>query len=280
MIPEPMIDFVIIGAMKAGTTTLHKYLKQSREVNMCKLKEPRFFSLPGEFSGTWDKGLDWYASLFDARRGLRGEASTCYTKLPISSGVAERLFTVNPKLKIIYLVRNPIDRAISHYLHKVRFNYEGQFIHEALGASDSIYIQCSKYFMQLSEYLRFFSPEQILVMPSESLWSSPETYLPILHGFLGIENLMSHPLLRAANCTSDKLKNSLLSTAENPAQKQLWLAVSGDSLSKVVKARDIGERLGFGSVDRLRLARVLESDTDSLFRWLGYQIPQWEKSEV
>src|SRR4029079_2322923 len=108
MIRDDLPTFIVIGAMKAGTTSLARYLGEHPDVFVCSPKEPQFFIE----SGTWDRGVAWYRELFAGGRDsiARGEASTDYSKLPRHGGVVDRIAEVAPEARIVYLVRDPIER--------------------------------------------------------------------------------------------------------------------------------------------------------------------------
>ena len=109
-------DFVIIGAMKCGTTTLASQLGAQPGIFMSTPKEPNFFSDDAVYA----QGIGWYRRLFDpAPDGtLRGEASTHYTKLPTYPDTTTRLSETLEDPKLIYLIRDPMARAVSHYIHE------------------------------------------------------------------------------------------------------------------------------------------------------------------
>src|SRR5688572_24468381 len=110
-------NFFIIGAMKAGTTSLWQYLRRHPEIFMSKLKEPGYFTEELR----WDQGIEWYRSLFDDAGSARavGEASTSYTKWPRFAGIPARMHALVPEARLIYLVRDPGDRIRSHYIHNL-----------------------------------------------------------------------------------------------------------------------------------------------------------------
>ena len=137
--------FLIIGTMKGGTTSLHRYLRQHPEVFMPERKELNFFL--DEYAGppidppeerNWSRGITWYERQFAGAERERavGEASANYSRYPTYPGVAERIAEVVPKVKIIYLVRNPIDRVFSHYLHDVANGREQCPLHIAVRRDD------------------------------------------------------------------------------------------------------------------------------------------------
>lgn len=110
--------FFIIGAAKAGTTSLHWYLDQHPEVGMSTIKEPNFLSGPENgipYPTRRITELSDYRRLFDPTYPVRGEASPSYTNSPRRRGVPERVKKLVPAARFIYLVRDPVERTISHY---------------------------------------------------------------------------------------------------------------------------------------------------------------------
>ena len=101
--------------MKCGTTSLYRYLALHPQIAMSQRKELDFFKTDADFA----KGLEWYSAQFPDDSGVRGEASPNYSKFHIFPGVPDRMRSVLPDIKLIYLVRNPVERAVSHYMHSV-----------------------------------------------------------------------------------------------------------------------------------------------------------------
>ena len=159
--------FVVIGAMKSGTTSLHEYLRTHPTVFMPAVKETHFFDAT---QGNWHRGLAWYESQFGwASPGdVVGEASPGYTRHPAIPGVAGRLASVLPGARLVYLVRHPIDRMRSQYQQNVLYEGEPQSIDDAL-LGNPHYLDCSRYAMQLDQYLEHFPEDHILVVTSEDL---------------------------------------------------------------------------------------------------------------
>jgi hypothetical protein len=176
--------FLVIGAMKAGTTSLYEYLRAHPQVFMATPKELHFFPA----SKHWRDGVDWYAAHFelagDAR--ARGEISPSYSQADQFPGVAARVAQIVPDAKIVYLVREPVARAQSMYLHEVAAGRETLPIEEAL-ASKPLYVNSSRYATQLDEYLPFFSRERIFVCTSDALRSDRAGALRRLFTFLGVD---------------------------------------------------------------------------------------------
>jgi hypothetical protein len=159
-------NLVIIGGLKCGTTSLHHYLGLHPEIQMSRPKELNFFV--AELN--WDLGLDWYASRFDDRYRVRGESSPHYTNMPRFEGVAERIREhLGPDVKLIYMVRDPIKRIQSHWVHATGAGYEARPLEPTLSASDSAYVHRSQYWLQLQPFLELFEHDQIEVYSQEEL---------------------------------------------------------------------------------------------------------------
>jgi hypothetical protein len=174
--------FLLIGAMKSGTTTLYWYLAQHPDVFMPALKEPNFFN------DHWHRGVGWYERLFAPAGGTlaRGEASVRYTSFPDDPECPGRIASVVPEVRLLFLVREPVDRIQSHYLHEVAALRERRPLEQAL-RENPIYLDRSRYAMQLERYLEHFPREQLLVLRAEELFRAPQDVLPRVYGFLGVD---------------------------------------------------------------------------------------------
>ena len=158
-------NLIVIGGLKCGTTSLHHYLNLHPEVSMSRPKELNFFV--AELN--WDLGPDWYASHFSPAATVRGETSPHYTNLPRFDGVAGRIGSVlGGEVRVIYVVRDPIERILSHYLHNVGGGYEQRPLAEAL-ADPGAYVARSRYAMQIEPYLAELGPERVTIVSQEEL---------------------------------------------------------------------------------------------------------------
>ena len=184
--------FIVIGAMKAGTTSLYHYLRNHEQIFMPKIKELDFFAE----GGNWSRGLDWYRQQFNGAGDAvaRGEASTVYTKYPQYDGVPERIAGVVPDVRLIYVVRDPIVRMRSHYQHRVALGAETAPPDVAL-LENPIYLDYSSYAMQLERYLDHFPREQLLVVTSEALLHERAATVRQVYEFLGVDPTLSPPAL-------------------------------------------------------------------------------------
>jgi glycosyltransferase involved in cell wall biosynthesis len=170
---------MIIGAMKCGTTSLFEYLKSHPAICPSIVKEPEFFStkqlhkLPVEnYEELW--------SFDKAKHSYAMEASTGYTKFPFEKEVAKRIYDYGIRPKLLYIVRNPFDRIISH----CRFMREKG--DSKLQFTDQQVILTSNYFVQLEQFDQYF-PNSILVLDFDDLKKSPKLLLDRVNDFLGIE---------------------------------------------------------------------------------------------
>jgi len=178
-------NLIIIGAMKAATSSLHYYLDAHPSVSMSSPKELDYFVAEGP--GTWHRGQQWYESHFRSTV-VRGESSPNYTKRALFPGVPERMHSIIPDVKLIYILRDPIDRMLSHYVHNVSRGAERRPVHEALGGDlgQNHYVQCSRYFEQLSPYLDFFRATNILVLTLEDLRGNAAGVMTRAFEFVGL----------------------------------------------------------------------------------------------
>jgi sulfotransferase family protein len=181
-------NLIVIGAMKCGTTSLHRYLRLHPEISMSAPKELNYFVKDLQ----WGLGEEWYRSHFDPRLPVRGESSVHYTNFPRFDGVAERIHEFVPEAKLIYVVRDPIERMLSHYVHNRAGGYELLDAEEAL-SRPSAYIDRSRYFMQLSQYLERFVPERVHIITQEELNAEREQTLRRTFEFLGVDSGFASP---------------------------------------------------------------------------------------
>lgn len=203
-------NFLIIGAMKSGTTSLYQYLTQHPQIYMSSVKEPKFFALEGT---TWDcqplgpgglskiKGIrDWqtYQDLFSGVSGETaiGEASPLYIYAPLA---AEKIRQTLPDVKIVAILRNPVDRAYSHFLHWVQrgleplsadflkaWNEEDRRIAENWSPNYH-YKHRGFYYHQLQRYYDRFDPDSIRVYLFEELQQDPIALVRDLFAYLEVD---------------------------------------------------------------------------------------------
>ncbi len=153
-------DFLVVGAMKAGTTTLFRDLHLHPQLYLPEDKEPESLCDDGIMTSG---GRRDYSRLFGhvAADQLCGEASTAYTKLPDFTGVAPRAKKVlGHRLKVIYIVREPISRIVSHHYHEYALGMVEADINEVV-RREHRFVNYSKYAMQISRWIECFGREQV-----------------------------------------------------------------------------------------------------------------------
>jgi sulfotransferase family protein len=176
-------NLIVIGGLKCGTTSLHHYLNLHPDVAMSRPKELNFFV----DQLNWPLGPDWYAAHFDADAAVRGESSPHYTNRPRFPGVAERMRETIGESRLIYVVRDPIDRMLSHYLHNVGGGYEDRGLAEAFSDPESSYVARSRYAFQLEPYLDAFAPERIEIVTREELKDERSDAMRRVFAFLDLD---------------------------------------------------------------------------------------------
>lgn len=187
--PGRMPDFLIIGAMKSGTTSFFNLLGRHPSIFVPYWKELQYFSRDHKYA----LGEKSYTEHFtEAKKDqIVGEGSTCYSRWPHYPHAAERIAARLPDIKLIYLMRHPVERAYSHYGHIMQeriVKKEGPILtfEEAL-RDDKEIIDASLYKMQIERYLELFERDQILFLTFDELVSSPDELLQQTQEFLGVE---------------------------------------------------------------------------------------------
>lgn len=200
-------NFLIIGAMKGGTTSLFNYLSVHPEVFMSRTKELHYFVAEKNLR----RGNGWYERQFREADDAAavGEASTDYTKYPLFRGVPKRIADLIPGVRLIYVVRHPLERIRSHYLHDVARGRERRPIDEAVSGNEH-YLAPSRYALQIEEYLKHFPREQLLLVTSESLRNDRAAAMRRVHDFIGVNSCWSTPVQnREFNATVQKMAPGL-----------------------------------------------------------------------
>ncbi|MGI9157626.1 MAG: sulfotransferase family protein [Marmoricola sp.] len=169
---------VVVGAMKCGTSALHAYLDAHPDIAMAATKEANFFFGSGQppagpentwwREGQWHRGAGWYADQFDEACRVRGESSPGYTD-PSHPEVPARMAVLLPAVRLVYLVRDPVDRAVSQYRHHARDGSERRPIEEALLDPESQYLARSRHHERIEPFLEHFAREQLLVVVQERM---------------------------------------------------------------------------------------------------------------
>jgi hypothetical protein len=177
-------SFLIIGAMKAATSTLHEQLGRQPGIFLPELKEPNFFSDDANYA----RGIEWYASQFAEAKpeSLLGEVSTHYTKRPTHPHTIERMREWFESPRFIYVMRHPVDRLISQYMHQCS---EGEIkcdLEVAIERHPEL-IHYSRYAFQIEPYLAAFGEKSVLPVIFERLTRDPDEEFARICEFIGYE---------------------------------------------------------------------------------------------
>ncbi len=195
-------SFIICGTQKGGTTSLYYYLCDQPNISMAKYKEVHYFDL------NYHRSIQWYKKHFynikSEKKIAIGEISPLYMYF---EEVPERIKALIPNVKLIFILRNPVNRAYSHYWHAINLGYEHLCFEEAIKKEEErlsrgdifqrqhySYKDMGKYAIQLKRYMKYFPKEQMLILITEELKEEPAKVMKKIFEFLEID----------ANFTSDK----------------------------------------------------------------------------
>ena len=248
-------DFMIIGAMKAGTTSLFKYLSKHPDLYLSVPKEVHFFDGgKNPKVDTFAKGEAWYRAHFPLKKELSKnakvyEASPVYIFNPLAP---KRIFDTVPDVKLILLLRNPTERAVSHYLHGARRNWDDLPFYEALQAEEArlkpliaaqdyknrAYIEYSyksrgRYKEQIERYLQYFAREQMLIIDSKNLFSHTDRTVRRVFEFIGVNSDFQVDDFSTVNSAPNKKKfephvYEYLDNYFNPYNQELYELLGED----------------------------------------------------
>ena len=265
--------FFIIGAMKAGTTSLYNYLADHPDLYASPKKEPRVFREARDL----DLIRAEFLKLFEGRTSERWcfEGSTAYTKFPRFAGIPGRIAAIAPESRFIYLVRNPVDRTWSQYLHNLANGRESRPLLRAV-REDAQYLETSRYAQQLQQYLRVFPRERILIQVFEDLVADPKARVREACRFLEVDATFEPSTSAVAfNASSEKVAAPSPIRAARalgihdcvPWRIRRWLKDKGNPLpqKKSVMPPEV----------RAELAAALAGDIDQFFDLLGHRIAAW-----
>ena len=186
-------DFLGIGTQKGGTTTLHDLLRKDKRIGLPRKKEVHYFDQEDQLP------VKWYADQFInlSNKQVIGEITPYYMHHPLAPN---RIKKIIPDVKLIALLRDPVDRAISQYFHSQRNGFEHLSLFNAIEMEDErmatggryshqkhSYITRSRYEEQLNRYLKIFKPNKLLIIKSEDLFKRPSQSWVTIQMFLGLD---------------------------------------------------------------------------------------------
>lgn len=284
-------NFFVIGAAKAGTTSLHEYLAAHPQIQMSAVKEPNYFapddrSAAGRRHSPVIRDRDRYEALFDPAAALRGESSPAYSQYPRRPGVPERIHELVPEARFIYLVRDPIERIRSFYMQRASLGDYPPFA-EALGDIDdpaNDYICPSRYRTQADRYVAVFGRDRLLVVDQRDLRDDRAASLGRIFDFLGADpaGFWDRSYEREANRGDQKrrytpayarLSRSPLARAAHgalPERLRRTIASSGRrALKRPLEAPGVEPGL------HARLTEILAPEAEGLRELTGQRFETW-----
>ncbi|MEQ9552856.1 MAG: sulfotransferase [Coleofasciculus sp. G3-WIS-01] len=266
-------SFIIIGAMKCATSTLHEQLAVQPGIFMSELKEPNFFSDDDQYA----KGMDWYLAHFQPANAndICGESSTHYTKFPTYPKTIERLYNHLPDVKLIYVMRHPIDRLVSQYIHEWSQRVITVEINQAIAQHPEL-IYYSQYTRQLQPYFDTFGQQRILPVFLERLFKYPQQELERVCGFIGYPG---QPIwdneLSTRNVSTERMRTSKIRDffVEAPLLKQMRRWLIPKSFRNWVRSLwTMKQKPELESEQVEHLQAIFDQDLAVLGSWLGIEL--------
>jgi hypothetical protein len=266
-------DFIVIGAMKSATSTLHNQLSAQPGIFMSSPKEPNFFSDDKVYS----QGLDWYSGLFNeaVAENICGESSTHYTKLPDYPQTIQRLKAAIPQPKLIYVMRHPVDRLISHYMHQWSEGVISCDINQAIDRYPEL-VDYSCYGMQITPYLQEFGSDAVLPLFFDNLKNSKDKALNRVGEFIGC----TEPLTWIDDLTQDNQSSQRIRKFYGYELLVNWKPMAWvrknlipQSLRNRVKKQLImQQRPQISDAQRERITEIFNRDLKIVGDWLGVEL--------
>jgi len=263
-------NLIIIGAMKGGTTSLYHYLASHPEVEPSAIKETDYF----KSEETFGRGSAWYESLFRQPRPFAFEASISYTQRHLYPGVPQRIHALVPRARLVYVLRDPIERILSHYVHNRITGLESRTLPEALNTPGTNYILTSRYHHQIEAYLDLFPREQLLLVESEHLREDPAAVVTELFEAIGLSpDYDADVLRRRFHTSSAKRRPSPLERNLTAKTDNRYLLAAIRLATRPLRARV--ERPTLTAADRERLVASLAPDVAKLRAFSGTPFSRW-----
>jgi hypothetical protein len=286
-------NLFVVGSMKAGTSSLARYLGAHPEIFMTSdPKEPTYFLtreqlldvLPGvEKRGFW-RGEEYYLRLFEPAgdRPIVGEASANYARLHRVEGVPDRIHAFNPDARILFIMRDPVERTLSHYWYMVRCFEERRSLLTAIH-EDPDYVDTSDYGLQLRPYLRLFGSERVLAITTEALAQQPAATMAGVFSWLGVDPTHIPPNLDERVNETPEVVTQVRGTGlvQRFRHSAFWNALGPRVPASL---RQFGRQLAVkpverGSVDaaaaRRHLRPIQRPQVAALEDLLGRKFPEW-----
>ena len=271
-----IVNFIILGAMKSGTTTLTKMLREHPKLDIPP-RELQFFS----DVSSWNDKLELYHQNFiGSPDKVKGEASTHYAFYPnYNLNIWDDIYEYNPKMKFIYVLRDPYDRTISQYMHMYERGYISCDLEKAIRTVPSL-INNSRYYTQIIPFIRKFGADKVLILNFEDLITNAQTEINKVCSFLEVDNFEIKNIIHE-NVTIGggkwHIKYDHLKTKLNRFRKllprqlrnRIWDVITGR------KKRAFKVKPKLEMQQRQIITNLLELDFLALEKLTGYKYSNW-----
>ena len=274
--------FVVAGTQKAATTWLYECLREHPEVFVSRPKELHFFCPKGQcWKSRADLGLEWYRAQFpETGYKALGELSIDYMFYP---DVARQIAALNPKTRVLFILRNPVERAYSAYwMH--RRGKAGMPPFAEFVRPDSDFVARGLYWHQIERYLAVLPREQIKVLIYESIRTDPKAFLSTVYRFVGVMDDFSPPSVHQ-NIGATKELPPMLSRLfyrkvspilQHPVAAATWRAVKRTTgINRVREGAPSTSYAPLGAEEGARLRSLYREENERLFEFLGFRVAQW-----
>jgi hypothetical protein len=264
-------DFIIVGAMKSGTSSLHEYLDQLPTVCMSRPKEPAYF-VPERFA--WHS-QEWYETFFTNKPDAShfGEASPHYAIRHVYPGVAHLIHSTVPAARIVYIVRDPVERIRSEWIHHVaRGRITKSLSDELREPCESVLFHTSRYRWQVEPYVERFGEDGVLVLSMEELQRRPRTTFSTLVRFLGVADDVP------AATVSQRFNESVDKRRPNAVGRMLLQHPRARRFAQARLPRIMGTRIESPVWEpdvRARVTEALRADVEGLRTMTGNAFGDW-----
>jgi hypothetical protein len=270
--------FLVIGAMKSGTSSLRDYLGAHPEVFIPPEEELHYFVE----AINWKEGLAWYRERFAGAGDATavGEKSPTYTMVPEHPGVPQRIAELLPEVRMVYVVRHPLQRIKSHFVHQFGRGHEHLPINRAV-REDPRYLDTTRYTMQLERFLDWFPEDQLLVATSDQLDHDRRATFARIARFVGVDPDVEVAELAGRSHESSDKQVPVGFTAKLrtvPAIRRAAGALPAPIRTRLGAAtrRSLQpEELELDSSTEAWILEELRSDLAGLRRWLGDDFDAW-----
>ena len=278
-------NLVTIGAMKAGTTSLHEYLSLHPDIYMSEKKEINFFS----HNEKYENGVEWYKKFFPLNVKIRGESSQSYSKYHLWENVPKRIYKdLGKNVKFIYILRDPLKRVYSHYNEMQAQNVAPKSLEEYvlkdLPKSEIVLTSCYK--KQLDHFLAYFPLENFKIITLEDLKEDKMKVLNEIFSFLEVENISNEELFSfTRNTSQEKTKQSKISLflSHNSVGKKINRIIPNElknklksrTVSKKILNQKINHNIQMPQETEEKLKELFKKDVNELRSLTGLKFPNW-----